>query len=395
MSPILPTYGRLDVAFVRGEGPLLYDAEGRAYLDGVSGIAVTNLGHAHPAVTAAMRAQAGQLLHTSNLYHIPQQQRLAETLTNATGMEAVFFCNSGTEANETALKLARLFGRKRGIEAPQILVLESAFHGRTMGSLSATGNARIRDPFAPLLPGFIRVPRDDLQALKDAAAANSDIVAVHLEPVQGEGGVRALDRDYLAAVRALCDEYGWLLSFDEVQSGNGRCGALYAFQRIGVTPDVLVTAKGLGNGMPIGACLVRGAATDVLGPGDHGTTFGGSPIACATAQAVLDTLLDGQLWQRAEPLREQVLAGFHSALAFPDVIAEIRGLGLMIGIQLKIDCSDLVTRALTQQLLINVTAGDTIRLLPALVMSDEQAFALGQGVANVVNDATRHQEVSP
>lgn len=388
MSAIMPTYGRLDVTFVRGEGAWLFDTHGEAYLDGVSGIAVTNLGHSHPAVTAAIQQQAGQLLHTSNLYHIPGQQRLAATLTDATGMDSVFFCNSGAEANETAIKLARLYGHRQGMTAPKIIVLESAFHGRTMGALSATGNARIREPFAPLLPGFIRLPRNDIEAVRCAGQEHGEIAAVHIEPVQGEGGVHALDPAYLRALRTCCDEQGWLLSFDEVQSGNGRCGALFAFQRLGVTPDVLATAKGLGNGIPIGACMAKGAASGVLNPGDHGTTFGGSPFACAVAQAVTDTLTDAQLWKRAEPIREALLQAFNDTLIDHARVRDIRGLGLMIGIELDMDCSTLVQRALERRLLINVTAGNTVRLLPPLVMSDDDATALGRGLAAVINEAT-------
>jgi acetylornithine/N-succinyldiaminopimelate aminotransferase len=387
MSAIMPTYGRLDVTFVRGEGAWLFDAAGTAYLDGVSGIAVTNLGHSHPAVTQAIRIQSEQLLHTSNLYHIPGQQQLASTLTQATGMESVFFCNSGAEANETAIKLARLYGHQRNVSEPKIVVLDGAFHGRTMGALSATGNARIREPFAPLLPGFIRCPRNDIEAVTRASREHPDIVAVHLEPVQGEGGVHALEPGYLRALRLLCDQQGWLLSFDEVQSGNGRCGALFAFERLGVTPDVLATAKGLGNGIPIGACLTRGAASKVLGPGDHGTTFGGSPFACAVGQAVVDTLIDNQLWARADPIRETLLNSFLATLTASDKVRDIRGLGLMIGIELDMDCSSLVQRALEQRLLINVTAGNTVRLLPPLVMSDEDAATLGHGLAGIINKA--------
>lgn len=386
MSPILPTYNRLDVSFVRGAGAWLFDDQGDRYLDGVSGIAVTNLGHCHPAITRALQSQAETLLHTSNLYHIPDQQQLASTLTKASGMESVFFCNSGTEANETAIKLARLYGHHRGITEPKIIVLESAFHGRTMGSLSATGNARIRDPFAPLLPGFIRVPGNDIAAIQRAAHEHKDIVAIHLEPVQGEGGVRPMTTAYLQAARELCDEQQWLLSFDEVQSGIGRCGALFAFQRLGVTPDILVSAKGLGNGVPIGACLVRGRAAEVLGPGDHGTTFGGSPLACAVGRAVLDTLIEQQLWQRADPLRHALLESFQETLGCDSWVRDIRGMGLMIGIELNIDPRDLVQRALQRRLLVNVTAGRTIRLLPPLVMTDEEAAMLGHGLALTLAD---------
>ena len=385
MSSIMPTYGRLQVAFQRGEGAYLYDTQNRCYLDGVSGIAVTNLGHTHPAITAAVCEQMSTLVHTSNLYRIAPQEMLATLLTSATGMEQVFFCNSGAEGNEAAIKLARRYGHERGVNTPQIIVLESAFHGRTMGALAATGNRKIQRDFEPMLSGFIRVPRDDVSAILTAAEQNPNVVAILVEPVQGEGGVRQLNADYLAQLRALCDQNEWLLMFDEVQSGNGRCGALYAFQRLGVTPDVLVTAKGLGNGIPIGACMARGAAAKVLGPGDHGTTYGGNFIACSAGAAVINTLARDRLWERADPIREALLSGFHGALKYPDVVSEVRGLGLMIGIELNIPCDRIVATALDAGLLVNVTAGNTIRLLPPLVMSLADAATLGSGLAEVVN----------
>lgn len=395
MSSIMPTYGRLPVAFQRGEGAYLYDTQNRRYLDGVSGIAVTNLGHAHPALTAAVCEQMSTLVHTSNLYRIAPQEMLATLLTSATGMEQVFFCNSGAEGNEAAIKLARRYGHERGINTPQIIVLESAFHGRTMGALAATGNRNIQRDFEPMLSGFVRVPRDDLAAIQSAAEQNPNIVAVLVEPVQGEGGVRQLDANYLAQLRALCDQNEWLLMFDEVQSGNGRCGALYAFQRLGVTPDVLVTAKGLGNGIPIGACMARGAAARVLGPGDHGTTYGGNFIACSAGTAVISTLASDKLWERADPIREALLGGFHEALQHPEVVSEVRGLGLMIGIELNIPCNLIVTTALAAGLLVNVTAGNTIRLLPPLVMSLADATILGSGLAEVINSVHNNPEVAP
>lgn len=387
MSVIMPTYKRLPVAFVRGRGATLWDARGRAYLDGLSGIAVTNLGHCHPRVTQAVVEQAAELAHTSNLFRIPGQEQLGAELTSATGMDAVFFCNSGTEANEAAIKLARRHGHNRGLGQPTIVVLEGAFHGRSLGALAATAGEKMKTPFAPLPSGFLRVPRDDLQAVHDLTS-NRDIVAVLVEPVQGEGGVRLLDPDYLQGLRTLCDDQGWLLMFDEVQSGNGRCGALYAFQRLQIAPDVLITAKGLGNGYPIGACMARGAASQALGAGDHGTTFGGSPLACAAGSAVINTLADSALLSGADVLREQLLSSFHAHLVDAASVAEVRGLGLMIGIEVTVPTENLVTAALELGVVINLTAGNTLRLLPPLVMSAAEAEQLGKAVAEAVNRAS-------
>jgi len=390
MSAIMPTYKRLPVAFVRGRGATLWDAQGRTYLDGLSGIAVTNLGHCHPRVTQAITEQAGELAHTSNLFRIPGQEQLGAELTSATGMDAVFFCNSGAEANEVAIKLARRLGHNRGLQHPTIVVLEGAFHGRTLGALAATSGEKMRTPFEPMVPGFIRVPRDDLQAISELTA-NSNIVAVLVEPVQGEGGVRPLDPSYLQGLRAVCHEQGWLLMFDEVQTGNGRCGALYAFQRLNVVPDVLITAKGLGNGYPIGACMARGEAGRARGAGDHGTTFGGSPLACAVGSAVVNTLADPEVLGRADVVREQLLTAFKHHLTDGDTVADIRGLGLMIGIEVTVPADGLVARALDLGVVINVTAGNTIRLLPPLVMSDDEADRLGRTVAQIVNQAAEAQ----
>jgi len=387
MSVIMPTYKRLPVAFVRGRGATLWDARGRAYLDGLSGIAVTNLGHCHPRVTQAVVEQATELAHTSNLFRIPGQEQLGAELTSATGMDAVFFCNSGTEANEAAIKLARRHGHNRGLGQPTIVVLEGAFHGRSLGALAATAGEKMKTPFAPLPNGFLRVPRDDLQAVHDLTS-NRDIVAVLVEPVQGEGGVRLLDPDYLQGLRTLCDDQGWLLMFDEVQSGNGRCGALYAFQRLQIAPDVLITAKGLGNGYPIGACMARGAASHALGAGDHGTTFGGSPLACAAGSAVINTLADNALLSGADVLREQLLSSFRAHLVDAASVAEVRGLGLMIGIEVTVPTENLVTAALELGVVINLTAGNTLRLLPPLVMSAAEAEQMGKAVAEAVNRAS-------
>ena len=385
MSAIMPTYGRLPVTFASGAGAYLTDQKGRQYLDALSGIAVTNLGHSHPSVTRAVTEQAESLLHTSNLYGIAQQERLAAELNQLTGMERIFFCNSGAEANETAIKMARRHGHNKGIANPQIVVLEGAFHGRTMGALSATGSAAIQAAFKPLLPGFIRIARNDTEALEALAKTRDDIVAIHLEPVQGESGIYPLDHSFLVRARELCDQEDWLLSFDEVQSGNGRCGALYVFQRLGIIPDVLATAKGLGNGLPIGACMARGSASDLLVAGDHGTTYGGNPICCAAASAVINTLSADQLWDRADIIRAAIFEGLDSEIADGDLIRDRRGVGLMIGIEPTVPTENLVRMALDRHLLINVAGGNTIRLLPPLVMSTDDARRVGATVADIVN----------
>ena len=385
MSAIMPTYGRLPVTFAAGEGAYLIDHQGQRYLDALSGIAVTNLGHSHPNVTRAVTEQAQNLLHTSNLYGIAQQERLATELNQLTGMERIFFCNSGAEANETAIKMARRHGHNKGIDNPQIIVLEGAFHGRTMGALSATGSAAIQAAFKPLLPGFIRIPKNDLDALQALATTRDDIVAIHLEPVQGESGIYPLDTQFLQTARALCDRNDWLLSFDEVQSGNGRCGAMYVFQRLGITPDILATAKGLGNGLPIGACMARGRASDLLVAGDHGTTYGGNPICCAAASAVVNTLSADQLWDRADSLRAAIFEGLDAEIADGELIRDRRGVGLMIGIEPIVPTENLVRMALERHVLINVAGGNTIRLLPPLVMSTDDARRVGATVAEIVN----------
>ena len=385
MSAIMPTYGRLPVTFVSGTGAYLIDKMGRQYLDALSGIAVTNLGHSHPSVTRAITEQAASLLHTSNLYGIAKQERLAAELNQLTGMERIFFCNSGAEANETAIKMARRHGHNKGIANPQIVVLEGAFHGRTMGALSATGSSAIQAAFKPLLPGFIRIARNDTEALEALAKIRDDIVAIHVEPVQGESGIYPLDHAFLVRARELCDQQDWLLSFDEVQSGNGRCGALYVFQRLGIIPDVLATAKGLGNGLPIGACMAQGRASDLLITGDHGTTYGGNPICCAAANAVVNTLSADRLWDRADIIRAAIFEGLDSEIVDEDLIRDRRGVGLMVGIEPTVPVENLVRMALDRHLLINVAGGNTIRLLPPLIMSTDDARLVGATVADIVN----------
>ena len=381
---LMHTYARLPVTFTRGEGSWLYDQAGRKYLDGLSGIAVCALGHAHPAVTRAVCEQAGKLVHTSNLYGIEQQQVLGERLTTLAGMDRVFFANSGAEANEAAIKLARLWGHRKGIDNPVIVVMENSFHGRTMATLTATGNRKVQAGFEPLVHGFARVPYGDLEALQTAARNLKDIVAVLVEPVQGEGGVHIPPDDYLPGIRALCDEQGWLMMLDEIQTGMGRTGRPFAFQHHGITPDVITLAKALGNGVPIGACLARGDAAELFGPGSHGSTFGGNPLACAAALAVLEVMEKERLWERAASLGERMLTGFRERLGSLEGVVDIRGQGLMIGIELERSCGELVNRALEQGLLINVTAERVLRLLPPLVLNDEEAEHLTKGVSALV-----------
>jgi len=376
------------VTFSHGEGVYLYDTEGRRYLDALSGIAVTGLGHAHPAVTAAIQAQAGQLIHTSNLYQVEAQEQLATALTQVAGMDNCFFGNSGAEANEAAIKLARLYGHQRKIDKPAIVVLEGAFHGRTLATLSATGNRKIQAGFEPLVTGFIRAPRDDIQALRQIAANNPGVVALLAEPIQGESGINPLGQDYLQAAREVCDQHNWLLMLDEVQTGNGRTGNYFAYQGLGLVPDVVTTAKGLGNGVPIGACLARGKAAEVLGAGHHGSTYGGNPLACAAALAVLATISDQQLGANATAMGKLIVDTLLADTGAAPRIADIRGRGLMLGIQLHRDCPELARQALDAGLLINVTAGNTIRLLPPLIITEQEALAVAAGVADLIRAAT-------
>jgi acetylornithine aminotransferase len=373
---LMSTYKRQPVTFERGEGAWLWDTSGRRYLDALSGIAVCGLGHAHPAVQAALCAQAGRLVHTSNVYGIALQERLGEQLVKLAGMERAFFCNSGAEANEAAIKLARLHGHAKGIAVPKVAVMDGSFHGRTMATLTATGNRKIQAGFEPLVEGFVRLPYGDAGALEALAAGEPDLVAVLVEPIQGEGGINVPPAGYLAALRALCDRHGWLLMLDEIQTGMGRTGTLFACQHDEVLPDVMTLAKGLGNGVPIGACLARGAAAELFGPGSHGSTFGGNPLACSAALAVLEVLTASDLPARAAALGGDLMTLFRERLADAPGVVEVRGKGLMIGIELDRPCADLVGQALAAGLLINVTADKVIRLLPPLVLEDEQAQLL-------------------
>ena len=388
MSALMQTYARLPVTFSHGAGVYLYDTEGRRYLDGISGIGVNALGHAHPAVTKAIREQADKLVHTSNLYRIEAQEQLATALTQVADMETCFFGNSGAEANEAAIKLARLYGHQRGIQKPAIVVLEGAFHGRTLATLSATGNRKIQAGFEPLVAGFIRAPRNDVDALRQIAANNPDVVAILAEPIQGEGGVIPLEPDYLRAARQICDQQDWLLILDEVQTGNGRTGTYFAYQGLGLVPDVVTTAKGLGNGVPIGACLARGAAATVLGAGQHGSTYGGNPLVCAAGLAVVRTIVQEQLCANATTMGQLIAQTLLDDSGAAAQITEIRGNGLMLGIELRRDCGELVQRGLDAGLLINVTAGNTVRLLPPLIINETEARELAGGVAKLIRNVT-------
>jgi len=380
----MATYNRLPVSFTQGEGAWLWDTDGNRYLDAVSGVAVCGLGHAHPAVADAICRQSRQLIHTSNLYRIAAQERLGAKLTAAADMDRVFFGNSGAEANEAAIKIARLHGHRQGMEVPTILVAENSFHGRTLATLTATGNRKVQAGFEPLVRGFVRVPYGDVESILRAAETTRELVAVLLEPVQGEGGVNLPPEGYLAEVRALCDRHGWLMMLDEIQTGMGRTGRMFAHQHAGIVPDVMTLAKSLGNGVPIGACLARGPAAEVLGPGTHGSTFGGNPLACAAAEAVLEVLGSQRLPERAGLLGARILAGLRDALGGVPGVMDVRGRGLMIGVELKRDCAELVGRALEEGLLINVTAGRVVRLLPPLVLSDQQAEALVAQLSGLV-----------
>jgi acetylornithine aminotransferase len=378
------TYGSRTLSFARGEGAWLFDTHNKGYLDAISGIAVCGLGHAHPAVAETIARQAATLVHTSNLYNIPQQEKLGETLCQLSGMDKVFFGNSGAEANECAIKLARFYGHSKDIETPVIIVMENSFHGRTLATLTATGNRKVQAGFEPLVQGFVRAPYGDVEAIRTIAANNPNVVAVLVEPIQGEGGVNIPASDYLNLLREICSQHDWLLMLDEVQTGNGRTGKYFAYQHNGIIPDVVTTAKGLGNGFPIGACLAKGIAADLFQPGNHGSTYGGSPLACATAQTVVDTLVQENLIERAAVLGTKLLSGFQRELAGCEQVAAVRGKGLMIGIELKKDCPNLVADASAQGLLINVTAGKVIRLLPPLVLSDADAELLVSSLCKLI-----------
>jgi len=376
MSHLMNTYARQSVTFAKGEGVWLWDESGKKYLDAVAGVAVNALGHAHPRLAQAVCDQAKTLIHTSNLYQVAKQEALAEKLCGLAGMDKAFICNSGAEANEAAIKLARMYGHGKGVETPTIIVMEKSFHGRTMATLTATGNRKVQAGFEPLLGGFVRVPYNDVNAVAQIAEHNQNVVAILVEPVQGEGGIQMPGANYLRELRSLCDAHGWLLMLDEVQTGIGRTGTWFAFQQAGIVPDVMALAKALGGGFPIGACLAKGAAAEVFKPGNHGSTFGGNPLACAAALATLTTIEEQDLCRNAVEIGDYIRTGLTAQLDGIAGVVQIRNAGLMVGIELNKPCAELVKRALEQGFLINVTADSVVRLLPPLIMNRDEAAQL-------------------
>ena len=385
---LITCYSPMPVTFTHGEGVWLYDEQGKAYLDGLSGIAVCGLGHAHPDVTRTIQQQAAKLLHASNGFHIKEQELLAEKLTTMAGMDQVFFANSGAEANEAAIKLSRLFGHKKGIETPSVIVMERAFHGRTMATLTASGSRKVQAGFEPLVPGFIRAPFNDIQAIHTIAANRDDVVAVMLEPVQGEGGIYAAEEGYLRALAALCEKNDWMLILDEIQTGNGRTGKLYSCMHNNIQPDILTTAKGLGNGVPIAACLMSKRSKDLFKPGNHGSTFGGNPLACATALTVLEVIerdkICEKVTQNSALLMNQLIAnlGDHAH------VKAIRGKGFMIGLEMDRPANDMRCLGLSNGILFNITAETVVRLLPPLIINEEEIAELVRRLTMTINQFT-------
>ncbi|MCW1243380.1 aspartate aminotransferase family protein [Pseudomonas sp. SAICEU22] len=385
---LMHTSARQPVSFSRGQGASLWDTKGVEYLDAIAGVAVTSLGHANPEIAAAIAEQATVLLHTTNMFRIPWQEQLGERLCLLSGMQRAFFCNSGAEANEAALKLARLHANARQVTQPQVLVMENSFHGRTLATLAATGNPAVHRGFEPLMPGFVRVPFDNIEAIRQVAAQSPDIVAVLVEPVQGEGGVHAASACYLQALRQLCDEHDWLMMIDEVQTGLGRTGTWFGFEHAGIKPDVITLAKALGNGFPIGACLARGKAAELFSPGHHASTFGGNPLACRVGCTVLDIMQRDRIPQRAAASGRRLLAALKLALGNHPEVVSVRGIGLMIGIELNGPCAELVGRAREEQrLLITVTRGNTVRLLPPLICDDAQIDDIAARITRLLSSA--------
>ncbi|QOC21506.1 aspartate aminotransferase family protein [Wenzhouxiangella sp. AB-CW3] len=385
MSHLFDTYARMPVDIVRGEGPWLFDTEGQGYLDAISGIGVCSLGHAHPRVAEAIGDQAGRLIHTANIVGIPLQEQLAARLADISGLDRAFLANSGAEAIECALKLARLHAHARQVKTPTVLVTDNAFHGRTLAAISASGNPALQQGFAPLVDGFVRVPFGDAQAALDALDRHPEIVAVLVEPIQGEGGVRVPPDGYLPALRKACDRHDALLLLDEIQTGLCRTGHWFAHQHEATSrPDVLLSAKALGNGVPIGACLARGNVADLMRPGSHGTTFGGNPLACRAALEVLAVMDEEDLAARSNQTGQRLRERLSAALADHPAVHEIRGRGLMIGIELTTDCGALKLDALKQGVIINVTRGNTVRLLPPLIIDQSQCDQIADTVIHII-----------
>jgi acetylornithine aminotransferase len=386
MSHVMNTYARQPVAFVRGEGVWLYDEAGKKYLDALAGLAVNTLGHNHPKLVRALSEQIARVIHTSNLFQIPAQEAAADRVAEITGLDEVFFCNSGCEANEAAIKVARMYGHKRGVERPEIIVFEKAFHGRTLATLSATGSRKVQAGFEPLVPGFVRAPLDDLDAIRGIAAHNSNVVAVLIEPIQGEGGINVARMDYLRGLAEICDANEWLLIADEIQCGLGRSGKWFVYQHAGIVPDVVPLAKGLAGGVPVGACVVGRRAKDVFKPGNHGSTFGGNPLAMTGVVTTIDAIKEQGLLANADRVGRVIRDGFARELAGVAGVKEIRGLGLMIGIELERPCTELVKTGLDRGLVFNVTAESVIRMLPPLVMSEAEAGLVVSILAPLVRE---------
>ncbi len=381
---LMTTYAPMDVTFDHGEGVYLWDTKGRQYLDALAGIAVCGLGHAHPAVTRAISGQASKLIHTSNLYQIENQQLLADELCRLSGLDSVFFSNSGAEANEAAIKIARMYGNTRGLSSPNIIVMENSFHGRTMATLSATGNRHVQAGFEPLVQGFIRAPFNSVEAIENIAENSSNVVAVMVEPIQGEAGINMPDADYLNRLRKVCDDNDWLLILDEIQTGMGRTGTWFAYQHNDILPDIMTLAKSLGNGVPIGACIADSKTADVMKPGSHGSTFGGNPLACAAGLAVVNTIVEQNLVESAATMGKLLVNRLNDAIGNIEGVAEIRGLGLMIGIQLEKPCKQLMAEALQHGLLISVQAEHVIRLLPPLTIDEAQIDSLTAKLSSLI-----------
>ena len=385
---LISAYNSLPVSFTRGDGIYLWDNNEKQYFDALCGISVTSLGHNYPAVTEAIKQQAGNLLHTSNIYNIEWQQKLADLIAQLSGMDRVFFGNSGAEANEAAIKLARLYGNQLGIKDPQIVVMQNSFHGRTMATLSATGNRKVQAGFEPLVSGFVRAPFNDVESISAIAQNNKNVVAILVEPVQGEGGIIIPDPGYLKSLRQICDENNWLLMLDEIQTGIARSGKMFAFQHENIIPDVMTLAKALGNGIPIGACVARGKAADVFHPGNHGSTFGGNPFACRVGYTVLDAMEKNKIADNADQRGKQLLTLLNKGLKNNNSVVEIRHLGMLIGIEMKQNCQALVAQALENGLLINVTAESVVRLLPPLIITSQQTIELAERLISCINTFT-------
>lgn len=394
-TPLMNTYNRQPVAFTHGDGPWLYDTDGRRYLDALAGIAVNTLGHAHPKLVAALREQVARIIHSSNVFEVPLQTELGARLVELSGMTNAFFCNSGLEANEAALKIARKYGHQRGIDRPEIVVYERAFHGRSIATLSATGNRRVHEGFEPLVEGFVRVPLNDSAAIERVAAGNPKVAAVFLEAIQGEGGIQPARADYLRDVRRICDERGWLMMVDEVQCGTGRTGKWFAHQWADVLADVVPLAKGLGSGVPIGAVLARGAAAEILQPGNHGTTFGGNPLAMRAGLVTLQVMQEEGLLANARVQGEHILSGLRNGLEGVDGVVELRGQGLMIGIELDRPCAPIIRKGLEAGIVFNVTAERVVRLLPPLIYRAEHSGLLVERLVAVIRGFLGETQASP